>query len=331
MVSYKTAEMVIQCLRTLIVEQRAAKDVGIETRVLVVDNDSGDAPALEQFVEAEGVGGFIKIIRAERNGGFAYGNNVAFRYAYDSGVIPDYFWLLNPDTEVFPRGLIELVEFMASYPEVGIAGSALTLHDGTVFPYTFRFPTPVCELNNGLAWGIFDKLFPVGVAYKKIGTGPEEADWLPGASMLLRRSVVETIGGMDEAYFLYFEETDYCRRMKEVGFSTYYVPRSVVKHSPGGSTGVTSLTEKAKRRPAYWYESRRRYYHNNFGLPLAIAADAALVCAGTLGVIKRILQGKGEENVPHQIRDVIAHSPLWKKNRTLAAPNKFRPARIQNR
>jgi hypothetical protein len=109
------------------------------------------------------------------------------------------------------------------------------------------------------------------------------------------------------------------------------VPSSLIRHSPGGSTGVTTARDQAKRVPSYWYESRRRYFQKNFGLRRAVAADLAFVGARTLGILKRTLTGERNLNVPHQIRDVIAHSPLWKKNRTLAVTNNFRPTKANDR
>ena len=111
---------------------------------------------------------------------------------------------------------------------------------------------------------------------------PQSIDWVPGASMMIRRTVVDSIGGFDENYFLYFEETDFCFRAKKAGFSTWYVPQSRVMHIAGQSTKLTERNAAPKRLPAYWFESRRRYFAAAHGIRYAMATDAvALLAHGT--------------------------------------------------
>lgn len=324
-VSYKTAELVTRCLRSLWQERAVAEAAGVELRIVVVDNDSGDAGPLGELVEAEKAGLHTKIIRAEHNGGFAYGNNVAMRFAYSSGDVPDYFWLLNPDTEVLPRASVELVDFMRGRPSVGVAGSRLESMDGVAWPYAFRFHTPLSELDTGLKLGVMSKLLSNHVVLRKMGDQAEAVDWLPGASMMVRRDLVEAIGGMDEEYFLYYEETDYCRRIKEAGYTVWYVPASRVMHIGGGSTGVTTRRPVARRLPGYWFDSRRRYFQKNFGLPYAIAADAVFVGSACLGNLKLLLKGESDQIVPYQIRDVLTHSPIFRGNRSISPARSFHP------
>ena len=302
-----------------------ASAAGIGLRMVVVDNDSGDAAAIEKVIADQGARHSTRVIRAPRNGGFAYGNNLAVQSAYQGGAIPDYFWLLNPDTEVRPRSSVELVEFLKSRPSVGLAGSRLEAKDGEVWPYAFRFHTPLTEIDSGLKLGILAKLLAEYVVLRKMGTEPEPVDWLPGASMMVRRELVDAIGGMDEGYFLYYEETDYCRRIKEAGYSVYYVPSSRVMHIAGASTGVTGRRATPSRLPAYWFESRRRYFQKNFGLPTAMAADAIFVGAACLGNLKHLIKGESGRIVPHQIRDVLAHSVLLPKNRRISPAQSFHP------
>ncbi len=324
-VTYKTAELVKRCLQSLWRERQLAHAAGIDLRIVVVDNDSGDAATLAKFVDDENAGAFTHIVRAEKNGGFAYGNNVAIRFAYESGHVPDFFWLLNPDTEVLPRSSVELVQFLRAQPSVGIAGSRLEFADGEVWPYAFRFHTPLSELDTGLRLGLVAKLLSNHIVLRKMTDEPTVVDWLPGASMMVRRQLVEAIGGMDEEYFLYYEETDYCRRIKEAGYTVNYVPASRVMHIAGGSTGVTTRRPTAQRLPSYWFASRSRYFQKNFGLPSAIAADAVFVGSACLGNLKLMLKGQADQIVPHQIRDVLAHSPLLRRNRVLSPARNYRP------
>src|SRR5277367_5597369 len=88
-------------------------------------------------------------------------------------------------------------------------------------------------------------------------------DWVNGASMMVRREVFDSIGLMDEKFFLYYEETDFCLRALEAGWPTWTVPSSRVVHLEGQSTGATGAIAKRKRVPKYWFDSRRRYFRKH--------------------------------------------------------------------
>src|ERR1700722_11510521 len=98
------------------------------------------------------------------------------------------------------------------------------------------------------------RLFKRWIVAQIMPNVPQSIDWISGASMLIRSAVLDSIGGMDENYFLYFEETDFCYRAKKAGFATWYVPESRVMHIRGQSTKVTDLTTGPKRLPSYWFE-----------------------------------------------------------------------------
>jgi N-acetylglucosaminyl-diphospho-decaprenol L-rhamnosyltransferase len=156
------------------------------------------------------------------------------------------------------------------------------------------------------------------VVARKMGKSAEPIDWVPGASMMVRWSVIEKIGGLDENYFLYFEETDFCHRSFQAGFQTWYVPASRVMHIAGQSTKVTERDATVKRLPAYWFESRRRFFATTYGLGYAMATDLAALAAHGLGFIKRSLLGRGHETVPHFMRDLWSYSVLRSGNRHAA-------------
>ena len=150
-----------------------------------------------------------------------------------------------------------------------------------------------------------------------MGKEPERIDWVPGASMMIRKSVFDAIGGLDEHYFLYFEETDFCLRAAKQGFETWYVPDSRVMHIAGQSTKVTERNAATKRLPSYWFESRRRYFLSAYGVTYAVLTDVAAVLAHCLGFIKRLVFRQGDRGIPHFISDLIRYNMLWPKNRQL--------------
>jgi N-acetylglucosaminyl-diphospho-decaprenol L-rhamnosyltransferase len=313
-VTYRSAELAIGCLRSIEAERSSSS---LLIRVIVVDNASKDAPLIAEAIKSNNWLSWVTLVEAPRNGGFAYGNNVAFEHAFDRGR-PDYLYMLNPDTLVRNGAIDALVRFLEAHPGVGIAGSSLEEIDGTDWQFAFRFPSILGELERGLQLRAATRLFRRWVVTMKMGTAPQLVDWLPGASMMVRREVLEAIGGLDESYFLYFEETDFCFRAKKAGFSTSYVPESRIMHVRGQSTKVMERNTAPRRLPAYWFESRRRYFVSSYGMPYAIAADVVALLANGLGSLKRIIQGQGDSGVPYFLTDLANHSVLWSRNRELA-------------
>jgi GT2 family glycosyltransferase len=317
-VSYKSAGLTVDCLRSVEAERASP---GLRVRAVVVDNASGDGPAIAEAIAANGWSPWATLVVSERNGGFAYGNNVALQRAFAEGM-PDYVHLVNPDT-LLRKGAIEaLVRFLESHPEAGIAGSSFENADGSVWPIAFRFPSMATEFASGLQWGPFSRN---RIVAKQMTPVQQPIDWVAGASMMLRRKLLETIGGLDENYFLYYEETDLCFRAKAAGFTTWYVPESRVMHIGGQSTQVTVRNQEAKRLPAYWFESRRRFFTSSYGLSYALLTDVVAVVGNLLGIVKRTALMRGERGVPYYIRDLSRHSVFRAKNRQFPAPKCFKP------
>ena len=311
-VTYRSAALTVEALQSLEGERARGS---LQLRAVVVDNASGDLPQIEQAVARHGWGSWVSLVAAPRNGGFAYGNNLGIARAYASAR-PSYVYLLNPDAQVRPEAIEILVRFLEAHPTVGIAGSGFDNLDGSDWPIAFRFPTLWSELDWGLGVGLVTRMLQRYVVAQRMSRVTQRIDWICGASMLIRPAVLDAIGGFDENYFLYYEETDFCRRALQAGFETWYVPESRVMHISGQSTRVTERGGRPKRLPAYWFESRRRYFAVSYGLGNAIAIDLAALAAHSLGLVKRMCQGRSDTVVPHFIRDLIRHSALWPANRS---------------
>jgi len=319
-VSYKTAKLVERSLKALARERET--DSSIELRAFVVDNASGDAPHLRKVIDENGYGDWATLQDSPKNGGFSFGNNRGFEHAYATGHVPDYFLLLNPDAEVFPGAIRELVNFLEAHPRAAIAGSLLVFEDGTEWPYAFRFPNILSEVNTGLATGLVTKLLDRWVVTRKMGPTPERIDWVPGASMMVRRTAVESLGGLDESYFLYFEELDFCVKLHNAGWETWYVPSSRVMHVSGQSSGITARGRTGPL-PDYWYVSRARYWVKNHGVPYSMLMDAVTIPAHVLGRLKRRLIGKQNENVPGFTWSLLKHSALVNPLREVLPPVEY--------
>ena len=163
----------------------------------------------------------------------------------------------------------------------------------------------------------------------EVGREPQPVDWVSGTSLMVRREVIESIGGLDENYFLYFEDPDFCFRAKKAGFSTWCVPESRIIHVSGQSTQVTGHQPTPKRLPTYWYESRRRYFAANYGVWYARATDVVTFLAYGLCSAKLFLQGRKHLRTPHLLLDLAQHSMLWPRNRKVAPVKSFAP-RLEN-
>jgi len=284
------------------------------TRVVVTDNASGDGSVerIEAAIETEGWGDWASLMPLKYNGGYAFGNNAAIRPALESTNPPPYFLLLNPDTIVHPSALKVLVDFMDEHPTVGIAGSRLEDLDGTPQRSAFRFHTILSELDFGLRVGVVSKLLSQWVVAPPVSKETCKTDWVAGASMIVRREVFESVGLLDENYFMYFEEVDFCLRANRSGWPCWYVPQSRVVHLVGQSSGVTDTKRPPKRLPRYWFDSRRRYFLKNHGWLYAAIADAAWVSGFVLWRWRRAIQHKPDKDPPKLLSDFLLNSVFLK-------------------
>ena len=313
-VTYRSAELTIDCLKSIAAERASSP---LDIVAIVVDNASGDGPVIAKAIEDQGWSLWVKLLVAPRNGGFAFGNNLAIQEAVRMGP-PTYCHLLNPDTVVRTGAIDRLVEFMEAHPAVGIAGGSFENLDGSDWPIAFRFPTLLSEFESSLQFGLASRLLRRWVVAQQMSKVAQQIDWVPGASMMIRWPVFAAIGGFDENYFLYFEETDFCYRARKCGFTTWYVPDSRVMHIAGQSTKVTERNARPKRLPTYWFESRRRFFVATYGVFYAILTDIIALSAYGLGSLKRLALGRWNWGIPFFAADLITHSIIWPGNRRSA-------------
>ena len=301
-VNYNTADLVIDCLQSL------AGESGFQ--VSVVDNASPDRSAelILAAIEANAWNDWVELVDAPRNDGFAAGNNVALRRLFAKENPPEYVLLLNPDTIVRPGAINRLVEFLDRYPRAGIAGSRLENLDGTPQRSAFRFPGLAAEFENGLRLGIVSRLLSRFVVAPVVRNDVHQAAWVSGASMLVRRKVFERIGFLDEGFFLYFEEVDFCRRACKAGWECWYVPESRVVHLVGQATGMNMPQQQTRRVPTYWLAARRRYFLKHHGWAKTYMASLGWALARATWRVRRRLQSKLEQDPPHLLKDFVRYN-----------------------
>ncbi|MBE9593323.1 MAG: glycosyltransferase family 2 protein [Proteobacteria bacterium] len=227
-VNYNTADTLYRCLNSI------ASQKDIKPEVIVVDNASQDNShdiIKENFL-------WVKLITNKHNLGFARANNQALKSCKAK-----YVYFLNPDTELRQGALRAIIEFMESHPEVGLAGTRIINPDGS--------PQSSVE-----------KRYP-GEKHAKQdlkGLGGGGIAWVLGASMIVRRGIVEDLGGFDESFFLYGEEQDLCLRVRKAGSTIGYVPDSVVIHLGGQSERNTLPVDIWKKKFDAEFLFYRKHY-----------------------------------------------------------------------
>jgi GT2 family glycosyltransferase len=217
--------------------------------VIVVDNGSQDGSGLE----VKRTFPTVHVIQNEKNLGFAKAVNQGLQKA--SG---RYMLLLNPDTQVKHGAIERLMSFMDAHPKAGISGVQLLNSNGSKQNSVANFPSLATELlNKSLLRWLSPEKFP---GKERSYPGPVNVDSVIGACMMVRRDAIEQVGLMDEDYFLFLEETDWCYRMKRAGWEIYHVPDAEVYHFQGKSA------EQAKKRARVeYFRSRYHFFKKNRG------------------------------------------------------------------
>lgn len=310
-VNYRTPDLTVACLESLAPEVNSLQ----RTRVTVVEGGSGDdsADRIASAIKARGWGSWCTLLPLAENRGFAAGNNAAIAPALAANDPPDYVFLLNPDTTIFPGAVGELVNFMEDHPEAGIAGSRVENPDGTVRRSAFRFPTIFSELMAGMRIGLLSRFLEPFVVAPDPRDETHQTHWVSGAAMMVRRAVFEQVGLMDDAYFLYYEETDFTLRAHRAGWQTWYVPASRIVHFVGQSTGATGPQRLLKPMPPYWFASRRRYFVRNHGWAYALGADLCWLFGHAVHRIRMLVAPKEVELPPRFFRDFVRYNFLVRR------------------
>jgi GT2 family glycosyltransferase len=228
----------------------------------VVDNASGDGSdiVIEELIGAQQWRDWVRLERSPVNGGFSAGNNFGILR-----IEAEYYLLLNSDTIVRPGAIAHLLAAARSHPSAGLIGPRLEWPDARPQESCFRNRGPLKEFLTAARTDFVDRLFTPWIHKYTIRDQPFQAEWTSFACVLVRREVFERVGLLDEGYFMYFEDMDFCRRAWKAGYGVLHYPRARVVHLRGGSGDVKQLTAKRKRPPRYWYASRNRYYGKFFG------------------------------------------------------------------
>lgn len=234
-VNWNVKQLLSDCLRSLLTAEQ-----GVELEIIVIDNHSTDGSVemiKQEFPQ-------VKLITSETNLGFAVANNLGLKSA-----IGDYLMLLNPDTVVPAGSLKALVEYLQAHPEVGIVGPHIMNPDGTTQPSVRGNPTGQNQLFvilkqiNVLPW------LPSLRSYLRTDfdySQTQSVDQLMGAALCFPKTLLTKIGPLDEQFFLWFEEVDYCLRAKQAGLQIIYLATSQITHRGGASFGQRLTMDKQR-------------------------------------------------------------------------------------
>jgi N-acetylglucosaminyl-diphospho-decaprenol L-rhamnosyltransferase len=293
----------------------------VEGAVTIVDNDSGDGSfeTLSLAVEQRNWTR-VRVIPSGRNGGFGAGNNVGIRAGLPDGSKPDYVYLLNSDAFPASDAIRALRDHLDTHPMTGFAGSHNHGPDGAPHRTAFRFPSIASEFEGAIRLGPVSRWLRHRIVAPPLPTTTASVDWLAGASIMLRQSVLDRIGLFDETFFLYFEETELCHRAARAGWATDYVLDSRVEHIGSVSTGMKTWA----RIPGFWLDSRLHYFTSVHGRGYAILATLAHLAGGLLWRARLLVQRRDPRDPPHFLRDLAAH--MLRHAFVRAAPLQTRPA-----
>ncbi len=260
-VNYNGGEALARCVASL-------RRNGI-VDIVVVDNGSTDeSTALLQALDPSS-----RLVRSPRNAGYGAGANLGARFT-----AAELLFVCNPDLVVEPEAIRILVESLDARPGTAVVGPMLLEPDGSVYPSGRSFPALGDSLGHAFA-GLFWTDNPWTRRYRLLGEKQHtarDADWVSGASFLVRRRAFEAVGGFDEAYFMYVEDVDLCWRLHRAGWGVRYEPAACVVHEQGLSTSMHPYTMLVAHHMSIMRfavrssEGRQRYLLPLVGLALAM-------------------------------------------------------------
>ncbi|GMV96859.1 MAG: hypothetical protein AMXMBFR83_12190 [Phycisphaerae bacterium] len=294
-VCYKAADLTVACLGSLAPE--VARIPG--AKVVVCENGTGpeSVETLREAIDANGWSAWVELKAISPNRGFSGGNNAVLGELLAADERPEFVLLLNADTIVRPGALAELLSAARDHPRAGIVGPRLEWPDGQPQQSCFNDCTPASEFFIAARTGALSRLFGARPWALPVSDEPVEVEWTTFACALIRGQVLAEVGLLDEGFFLYFDDPDYCRRARAAGWKVLHWPAARVVHLRGQSNPVKSLTARLQRRPAYWYASRARYYAKYYGRVGLWTANLLWTLGRTISKARELAGLKRERHV----------------------------------
>lgn len=303
-INYRTPVMTIECLVSLLPEIS-----DISSCVVVVDNFSNDKSndiIGEWLINNDG-DSQVKFIRSPKNLGFSGGNNLGIR-----SVKSKFYLLLNSDTLIKPGAVKKLIDTATKYSDVGIVSPRLEDIDGTPQINCFKYINPISEFIASAQTGLITQLlkrYDVPLPEKNNIDSPE---WTSFACVLIKHEVFDDVGLLDDEFFMYFEDTEFCFRARKFGWEIFNNPESHIIHIQGASSKIEERTKYKKRLPRYYYEARTRYFYKLYGWMGLISANLFWWLGRIVSLIRQLLGRKDKAVVNKKWRDnwINSFNPL---------------------
>lgn len=295
-INYRTAEMTLDCVRSVL------DDIGdIDARIVVVDNASGDGSveAISDWIAAQPGDTPVTLVRSDTNTGFSGGHNLGV-----AAVAAEYYLVLNSDAVLRPGFLARILSTADATPRAGLVAPQIEMDDGTIQTNCFRFQSPLSELERGARSGPVTRRLQRHVVALQPPADLSEIEWASFACILLRGEMVVAIGPMDEGYFLYFEDAEYCLRARRAGWTIVQDRGAVVVHYRGGSGPVKALASARKRLPPYFYASRSRFLYQAHGMTGLWTANLLWTLGWSLGHARRLIGRPLPGGIEGEPRDI---------------------------
>lgn len=296
--NYRTPNLVRDCLFSL----QNQVTLG-QQQIIVVDNASGDnsLEVIQKTIDEQGWEKWATLVASPVNGGFSAGNNVGIK-----AVEAENYLLLNSDTIVRPGAIDALLKALEIYPEAGLISPRLEWPDETPQISCFRYHSPISELINSAATSPVTKLLNAYDVPIPVADTPFEPEWTSFACVLIRKAVIDQIGLMDEGYFMYFDDIDYCRRARDVGWKIVHYPQARVVHLRGGSGTVKTEIATRKRPRPYLYASRSRYFAKFYGGKFGLfQANICWLMGRSVSLLREVTGNRKESHINEKsIQDI---------------------------
>jgi N-acetylglucosaminyl-diphospho-decaprenol L-rhamnosyltransferase len=303
-INFRTPEMTVNCLASLLPGLQS-----LDCKVAVVDNNSEDDSCvyIAQWLQENDADNLVQLVESKFNGGFAFGNNLGIK-----AINARNYLLLNSDTLVRGQAIATLLETAERYPESGLISPRMEWEDGQPQESCFRFINPLSELSKAAQTGFIDRFLHRFLVSLDVGKEISSPPWTSFACVLIKAEVLNKVGFLDEGYFMYYEDTEYCLRARRAGWKITHNPEARVVHLIGGSSKLEENMQQKKRLPRYYYQSRTRFFYQAYGIFGLTMANLCWMCGRLVSKLRQLAGRKDKASFDNQWLDIWLNyrSPL---------------------
>ena len=267
LVSYNTKALTLEAISHVLRDSEAQDS----SEIILVDNNSQDGTV----AAVQSAFPTVQIIQNHKNVGFGKANNQAFGVCNG-----EYVLLVNTDAFIHSGCIRALTEFLDRHPDVAVVAPRVVNKDGSLQASVHAFPTPLrCWIENLWLNPFVRNVFNLRDWRSWAHDETQEVPWVIGACMVVRKSIIDSVGGFDERFFMYSEETDWQYRIRKAGWKIWFVHESEVTHLGGASGGTESLSSRTRTS---FFDSLDYFEHKNFGILGLMSVRAAMLVGSLL-------------------------------------------------